>query len=609
MNKRHLFFRHVLLTSAISVIPLTVLAPTAYLTGYLTLESLVGLLTHLPMLANVALHVVVGGLLITRVTDRALSHDDPVSALARANLVVFGTAASFWVLTTLNLSLVFDFDFPNQPLMTALFILAFDLLILPALHLALTASLERTIRARMPDLSGRHISLSGRLVRTIAGTMAGVVAMYSVATYVYVTLPTVGRVAPVSILVVNLAVGAIAAVFLTVALNQIGASVLKPLRAMMDAFATAIGGDFRVTTQPQTLDDIGELSTTANAFFARMRTDLNDIRAVIERLAANRRDLAGQIEAVGTSVQEIDANAERTSDEMGEQTANVSETTAAVEELARNIDALGESISSQHRSVETSSRAVGDLVSANAELGQISATSAQRVSGLVTAADEGNRRLGDMIARINSVVADSEHLMEANRLIAGIAAQTNLLAMNAAIEAAHAGDYGRGFSVVASEIRQLAEKSAQQSKSISTNLTAVVGTIGDISADSQRVQGGFVAIQDGVSGVEELIRRLTEFMQRVDAMYDEVSGSLEEVLRVSGTIDTGSREMRQGNEEMLRAITNLKDISIHVAEAIEQMALSTRSIKDVSERLHQQNGATDAVMSQLEQVVARYQLD
>jgi len=142
--------------------------------------------------------------------------------------------------------------------------------------------------------------------------------------------------------------------------------------------------------------------------------------------------------------------------------------------------------------------------------------------------------------------------MEASSVIQHIASQTNLLAMNAAIEAAHAGEAGKGFAVVADEIRKLAEDSATQGKNITTTLKDLSGGITSLSDSTKMVESKFNDIFKLAEQVKEMSNNLTE------AMHEQSNGS-REVLSAIKQINAVTQEVGEGSSEMLeegRVVSN-----------------------------------------------------
>jgi methyl-accepting chemotaxis protein len=168
---------------------------------------------------------------------------------------------------------------------------------------------------------------------------------------------------------------------------------------------------------------------------------------------------------------------------------------------------------------------------------------AEHVKDLQVASKVGHEGINDVVADIRGIAKESESLLEINSVMQNIASQTNLLSMNAAIEAAHAGDSGRGFAVVAAEIRKLAESSGAQSKTIGAVLKTIKSSIDKITKSTETVLNRFEQIDGGIKTVADQERSVLNAMEEQRQGSTQILQAIGEVSNITQRVKTDAKKM------------------------------------------------------------------
>jgi CheY-like chemotaxis protein len=163
--------------------------------------------------------------------------------------------------------------------------------------------------------------------------------------------------------------------------------------------------------------------------------------------------------------------------------------------------------------------------------------------------------------KIQEIARDSEGLLEINVVMDNIASQTNLLSMNAAIEAAHAGEAGKGFAVVADEIRKLAESSSEQSKTTAAMLKKIKASIDSITASSNEVISRFEAIDTGVKTVSTHELSIRNAMEEQEVGGKQILDSIGRLKEISVTVKKGAGEMLESGDNLNKQTSDFIAIS------------------------------------------------
>ena len=203
---------------------------------------------------------------------------------------------------------------------------------------------------------------------------------------------------------------------------------------------------------------------------------------------------------------------------------------------------------------------------------------AENVNSLMDTSEVGRTGLSDVASDIQEIARESEGLMEINSVMENIASQTNLLSMNAAIEAAHAGEAGKGFAVVADEIRKLAESSNVQSKTIGSVLKKIKGSIDKITSSTENVLNKFEAIDSSIKIVaqqEELIRST---MEEQDTGSKQVLEGIGNVNEITSKVNSAADEMLHGSKEVISESANLEKSTQEITSGMNEMASGAEQI-------------------------------
>jgi methyl-accepting chemotaxis protein len=213
------------------------------------------------------------------------------------------------------------------------------------------------------------------------------------------------------------------------------------------------------------------------------------------------------------------------------------------------VEQLNSYVERQSAAVSQSSAAIEEMISNTRSVTDTLARNSKNVEQLKEVSDVGRAGLNGVAADIQEIAGESESLLEINSVMQNIASQTNLLSMNAAIEAAHAGDVGKGFAVVADEIRKLAESSSKQSKTIGAVLKQIKSSIDKITRSTSNVLEKFEAIDGGVKMVADQERMIYNAMEEQGRGSQQVLQGIAEVNEITHQVKDTSRQLLEDSKE------------------------------------------------------------
>ena len=385
---------------------------------------------------------------------------------------------------------------------------------------------------------------------------------------------------PNSIQNFTIILGAVVAIVLMVIAYMLLSRTAKMVKVVTSTVHDIATGDADLTKRINIArkDEIGFLINTFNGFVKKLQDIITSIKGSKNVLQNADGDLQHSIEDTASAITEILANIEGVTKQVLAQSTSVSETAGAVTQISQNIDSLEQMIENQSASVTEASAAVEEMMGNIGSVNTSVEKMASEFSSLEKDTQTGIEKQNAVKERIDEIAEQSAMLIEANTAIENIASQTNMLAMNAAIEAAHAGDAGKGFSVVADEIRKLSETSTEQSHTIGDELRKIVQSIEVMVNSSNESEEAFSAVGMRIKNTDMLVRQIKSAMDEQNEGSKQIFEALQSLNDNTAEVRSAAVEMSEGNKSILGEVRKLQDATEVIKESMSEMTEGAKEI-------------------------------
>ena len=367
----------------------------------------------------------------------------------------------------------------------------------------------------------------------------------------------------------------------------IARAMVRPVQNSIPVLEKIADGDFTVRLPVRGNNEITCMFEHLNETISKIGISIKQVGVNSNTMEEIGTELASNMTETASAVHQISANIDGVKQQALSQAASVTETAATIEEIIRTIKQLNGSIENQAASVAESSSAIEQMVGNIASITQTLGKTDDVIKTLASATADGKETIVNSNSVTQRIAEESGGLLEASNVIQHIASQTNLLAMNAAIEAAHAGEAGKGFAVVADEIRKLAEESSTQGKTITSTLKVLSGEIEALSTSSKTAEEKFNAIFALSEQVKTMSQNLMEAMREQENGSREVLNAIRDINTVTNQVNDGSAEMLRGGENVALEMQKLDELTRIITDSMNEMASGAVQISNAVQEVNE----------------------
>lgn len=363
-------------------------------------------------------------------------------------------------------------------------------------------------------------------------------------------------------------------------------SVSKKIIITKDVLKNISEGDGDLTKEIEitTKDELGDLSTNFNKFSSKLKKIINNVKNESSSIEKNNISVSSATEETSAAIEEISSNLLSIKNQIESLDNNLDEMVESISKVNSRMNLVDTEIIDQSSMVEESTAAITEMIASLSSVDRITKNKKESTTELLAVSKKGREDIEKTSNAFDELLVFVEKIKEMADVINNIAAQTNLLSMNAAIEAAHAGDAGKGFAVVAEEIRKLADSSVSSSKSIFDVIKKINKSVSETSENVNTTSSSFNIISEKI---------------------DDTISSFIEIEESVSELAIGGKQVLEASEQINEVTGNIKENSSNIKIEMKELEENSEKVKTISKAVfggisESQTGSTEIVSSMME---------